>query len=254
VYLVNRKSYSRSDVMFDEYTSWRTIEEKFVIEAFDEIAEGYQHWRSRPWSRIKNLALRVFRRDPILDAGCGNGRHSIFLLENGREVVALDISISMLKKYRNAAKRRLLTSRLNPVQGSVVLMPFRANAFNGILCIAVLHNIPGSLRRLEALREIKRLLKPNAVAILTVWSLLQPRMMLKALKCKLFHSNICRDFGDVLIPWRKRGKTILRFYHLFTSGEIRNIVNKVGFSINLIEVFGREYLVFPRNFLLVLSP
>jgi SAM-dependent methyltransferase len=59
-----------------------------------------------------------------------------------------------------------LTSRLYAdVRGDLTAAPFRADAFDAVLCVHVLEEIPDDRR---ALRELARVLKPGAWAVISV--------------------------------------------------------------------------------------
>ena len=69
---------------------------------------------------------------PLLDAGCGTGRHLVFLKAAGYRVVGLDIGPAMLAVARLNLAAAGLPVRL--VRGDLRALPFQA-AFDGILCL-----------------------------------------------------------------------------------------------------------------------
>ncbi|RLE82519.1 MAG: hypothetical protein DRJ51_01210 [Thermoprotei archaeon] len=227
----------------------KEVIKKHVIKAFDNIAEGYRHWRARPWQEVKDLALKFFRKGIILDLGCGNGRHSYFLLKIGVEVVGLDISMGMLEAYRASVSQEELRL-LSLVQGDGTMIPFREDAFDGSVCIAVLHNIPLRSNRIGFLRELRKVLKKEAVALVTVWSIMQPHLFLKALTHYLLRRKPCFEFGDVLIPWRRKEKIIQRYYHLYTKKELSYDISLAGLKVALLKTLGKTFYIFPRNYLI----
>ncbi len=92
---------------------------------------------------------------PLLDLGCGVGRDSEYFLSLGRNVVAADLSIEML---RITIHRCSGYSNLKVVQADMANLPVRDNTFAGIwLCASLLH-LP--LRVMDfALREAIRVLE-----------------------------------------------------------------------------------------------
>jgi hypothetical protein len=60
-------------------------------------------------------------------------------------------------------------------------------------------------------------LKPGGEAFITVWNRLQPRFCLKP--------------REVLVPFTIAGKSVERYYYLFTCGELEKLVRQAGFEI-----------------------
>ncbi|RDD52981.1 MAG: class I SAM-dependent methyltransferase, partial [Candidatus Korarchaeota archaeon NZ13-K] len=160
-----------------------------VARVYDEIAEGYFHIRSRPWPEVE-----LVESGPVLDLGCGNGRHSRYLMLKGFYVVCADISWEMLR----VASRRFPGER---VQCDAAFLPFRDESFSTVLYIATLHHLRGE-HRLRSLTEVRRVLKNDGIAIISVWALFQPRFFKKFPEMLL---NILRGRspGDVYVPWRR---------------------------------------------------
>lgn len=206
------------------------IEREYVLKAYDEIAEGYLHWRSKPWIKIVNLAKKFLANCKIvLDAGCGNGRHSEFLLKWKITVVGVDISQKMLETY----KRKVgYNSRIHLIQCSILKLPFRSNVFDGIISVSVIHNIPLEERRIKALKELKRVLKRKGITLISVWNISHPKLFLKAVIHKILRNG---EFGDVFLKWRRKGKIVYRFYHLYTPKKFIKNVTVTGFKILLVD-------------------
>jgi len=219
---------------------------KYVLDAFNQIAEGYTHWRSRPWSEVKDIILKYIDGKRILDIGCGNGRHSYFLLERKINVVGVDASINMLKKYLEKVDFNVKVF-LDLVNADGRMLPFRNNIFSGIICIAVLHNIPKRSSRIKFLSECRRVLIYKHFAIITVWTIFQPKLLLKTFIHKLKYRW---EFGDIYIPWRRKGRKIYRFYHLYRGREFKKDLKLAGFNIYLFKKIDSRKLL-KRNYLVI---
>ncbi len=195
-----------------------------VMRVYDAIAEGFDHTRGRPWPEVE-----LVEKGPVLDLGCGNGRHAKYLESQGFYVVCADISWGMLR----VASRKVSVL----VQCDASELPFKNDSFGTVLYLATIHHLPKE-DRLKSLLEIKRVLKPNGRVIVSAWALFQPRFF-RALPKMFLNLFRGREFGDVYVPWRTRGKTFMRFYHLFTRGELEGLVRRAG--LRIVESYGRSF-------------
>jgi len=87
----------------------------------------------------------------VLDAGCGEGRVSRLLLEEGHEVVCLDLSITML---REGVRKAICEAHY--VCADADMPPFRHGAFDTVVVFYLLDAVPNPLTTLLALREVLR--------------------------------------------------------------------------------------------------
>lgn len=54
-------------------------------------------------------------------------------------------------------------------------LPYRDNWFDGVICIAVVHHLSSESRRLKALSEMTRVLRPGGEMLIYVWAMEQER-------------------------------------------------------------------------------
>jgi SAM-dependent methyltransferase len=98
----------------------------------------------------------------ILDAGCGNGRYSRFLLKHAgpeARITAFDLSPKMLAR----ARRRLASDRVTFAVADLTRLPYADAAFDAAVCGWVLEHLPDP--RL-GLRELARVLRPGGRMLL----------------------------------------------------------------------------------------
>jgi ubiquinone/menaquinone biosynthesis C-methylase UbiE len=96
---------------------------------YEPISEIISMGLAGPLRRRAIRQLERYRADWILDSGTGPGASSRMLLEDGFEkIVGLDPS-AILLEYAKAE----LGPRFNPVLGAAENLPFRSNAFSGVL-------------------------------------------------------------------------------------------------------------------------
>ncbi|MGQ9513514.1 MAG: methyltransferase domain-containing protein [Thermoproteota archaeon] len=186
-----------------------------VRAVFDAIANDFDSKRSKPFPSIERICARISLGSIVLDGGTGNGRHIPSILREGGRAVAVDISLKMLRLCKQNLRIKGLHPRVEPVLCDISELPFKEDAFTGILYSAVLHHLPHRLRR-KALRELSRTLRPKGVAIITLWSNRALKVRFDAREVWGFSSK-----GDYFIPWKTSDEEYERYYHLFSAEEAR---------------------------------
>jgi arsenite methyltransferase len=120
------------------------------------------------WARLLNN-LRLRGDEHVLDMGCGRGAVLCIvakLVPNGR-VVGLDLwrSADQTGNSLDAARRNLhsegVSARCILETGDMVAMPFADSSFDLVVSNLAIHNIAPEPRRLRALDEAVRVLKPG---------------------------------------------------------------------------------------------
>lgn len=109
----------------------------------------------------KALAERFVTPAPLLDLGCGAGRHALAFARRGFPVVAVDLSHAMLREVGRKAERESLT--LGLVNANLCdLRCFPERTFGYALSMfSTLGMIRGASPRRRALREAARCLRPG---------------------------------------------------------------------------------------------
>jgi SAM-dependent methyltransferase len=111
---------------------------------------------------IRPGAFDVRGRKRILDAACGNGRYSRFLLKHAdpdAHLTAFDLSPKMLDR----AASRLKSDRVTYAVADLARMPYANHAFDAIVCGWVLEHLPDPR---PGLRELARVLEPGGQLLL----------------------------------------------------------------------------------------
>lgn len=129
------------------------------------------HWAlSLTPSKLAGNFLRIIkkggsRKKKILEIGCGNGRDSLFLAQNGFNVTGIDLSREAIRLARKNSKTSKIRGKVSFKQADAEKLPFPARAFDGVYSIGVLH----STNLGKSLSEIARVLKTGGVALLHFW-------------------------------------------------------------------------------------
>jgi tRNA (uracil-5-)-methyltransferase TRM9 len=200
-------------------------------EVFDQIAESW--YRVRHWPLLRGeldaLAAR-WQSGKLLNVGSAHGAD--FLPFSQRfELWGVDSSRAMLRQgLRYSAKHELYVTL---VLADALSLPFTDNSFDCAISVATYHHVKGREEREKAFEELRRVLKPKGEAFVTVWNRGQPRFWFRS--------------KEQRVPWRLTEKTVYRYYHLFSYGELQKLLLKTGWQI--ITVSAENSYHFPiRNF------
>jgi len=210
---LNREFYSQFSVDFSDTRS----SERFNIEPFR-----------------KYLANDI----RLLDAGCGNGRLAGTLERAGfaLDYVGVDGSaelISFARKksatLRNVRARFRVVDLATPRWSETVR---DAPPFDVIVSLAVLHHIPGFELRANVLREIRALLEPRGIFVMSNWRFLNNARLRKKIVDwrELMIDNRRLEPGDYLLDW-KRGGAGYRYVHLVDENEVKELASASGLQV-----------------------
>jgi len=201
-------------------------------EVFDQIAESW--YRVRHWPLLKEELEEVAARwqsGKLLNVGCAHGP-DFLSFSQGFELWGVDSSPAMLKQaLRYSAKYNLY---VNLIVADALFLPFPNNTFDRAISVATYHHIKGREERGKAFVELKRVLKPQGEAFLTVWNYGQPRFWLKS--------------KEQQVPWRLKEETVYRYYYFFSYGELRKLLTKAGWEIIAMSPEKSYRLPIVRNF------
>lgn len=108
----------------------------------------------------------------VLDIGCGQGRHALWLARQNRRVVAVDPSPVALRTVEQAASEQGL--RITTVRGGFSELPDPAAPYAGVLVIGLVQMLPpDELDRLVAV--IDRWTTSGSLLFLMAWTEADPR-------------------------------------------------------------------------------
>lgn len=212
----------------DPKTVLKYFDAEGVVEHYADAAASLGLWRSE-----EKIFTRVFApQDSILELGCGAGRIAIGLHELGyQNILATDYSRPMVSAARELATR--LEYRIPFRVCDATRLDFEANIFEGaIFGFNGLMQIPRAENRLQALREIFRVLKPGAYLVFTshdrdrsahrdFWVRESQRWALGEQKLEL------DDFGDRSEATHHGA----HFMHVPTQTELEATLAEVGFAL-----------------------
>ncbi len=213
----------------------------------DRVAHNYDHsyddaywqWHDAiTWEHIK-ANLPGDQRAPVLDLGCGTGKWGVKLSRSGFTVTCVDISRAMVD--RAAAKlEESGDERATCVQADLCdLSELPADHF--ALAVAMGDPIGCTKSPPKALKEIRRVLRPDGILVATFDN------KLSALDYYLHKSDpsVMEEFlrrGQT--RWLTRDREEQFPIHTYTPAEVRKLLSKAGFSV--LDMIGKVVLPMRR--------
>lgn len=199
-----------------------------VVADYSEAARELGLWQSE-----EKILTRVFNpENSLLELGCGAGRIAFGLHELGyANILATDYSKAMIQQARHLAK--LLEYSVPFRVADAIDLEFEDNVFDGaIFGFNGLMQIPKKERREQALKEIFRVIRPDAWFVFTThdrelsehqtfWQQEEKRWQTGQ------QSKELNDFGD-RFEMLEAG---VHFMHVPTMSEMEAVLEAVGFRI-----------------------
>lgn len=200
------------------------FEREHVRDVYDAIATHFSSTRYKAWPRVQAFIESLPPHSLVADVGCGNGKYFACAQRCGagaacRYVVGVDASAGLLRLAREGERPAKRTDLLRADGRRTAL---RGGIFDAAISIAVVHHFATHARRLEAVRELLRLLRPGGRVLISVWAKEQPKKRSR------------NDAADVFIRWEmherhdKDRRVYQRYYHLFAKGELERLAVEAG--------------------------
>lgn len=63
----------------------------------------------------------------------------------------------------------------NVIVADCLTLPYRNGVFDAVICIAVIHHLSTEERRVQAIEEMARILRPGGLMLVYVWAMEQTR-------------------------------------------------------------------------------
>lgn len=204
----------------------------------DRIAVPFAASRSAPWDPVVAFLGPLPVGARVLDLAGGGGRHSLVAAGMGHRPVLVDVSGALVRIARDQASAA--GSPLAAVEADAERLPLQTGALDAALFIAGVHCIRGRHRRVRALSELCRVLRPGAPALVTVWSAEQDRFRetvgrrrVAAQKDRLPQGE---EPGDVRVPWsRDVDEPVARFFHVYFATELQEELEEAGLQVDRID-------------------
>lgn len=197
-----------------------------VKSTYTDIAEEFDKTRQFPIKEFDLFKAYIKQNSTIIDIGCGNGRlvSSLKKANISHHYLGIDNNNKLLEKAKKNFPQE------NFIEGDQLKIPLGENIADIIFNIRAFHHIPSKKLRIQALREMQRVLKKNGILIVTVWNLYQKKYWGSLFKAIFRFIVTLGSYApnDTFISWGKKAK---RYYHAFTPMELHNVIKDAGFEI-----------------------
>ncbi|KAJ1981409.1 tRNA methyltransferase, has a role in tRNA modification [Dimargaris verticillata] len=230
-------------------TNFAQEEASHVHQVYDQIAPHFSSTRYKPWPVVESFLDNQLAGSIGADVGCGNGKYigvnaKVFVSGSDRSQGLVGIS------YKRGFEVMVANN---------LALPYRDGWFDFALSIAVIHHLTAFERRVQALAEIARIVRPGGQILVFVWALEQRGK-------RVFDPH----HQDFMVPWvipkntpnppatattapvaatadaaqgeagPAEPQVYHRYYHLFREHELESLVTD-SFLNGMLGVVGRGY-------------
>ena len=193
------------------------IEKKYVYDTYSKIAHSFSNTRSYIWPSVKLFLDNLDVGSIILEVGCGNGKNLDYRKD------CFNIGLDLCTEFCEITSQK----QIDAIIANNTALALRTNSVDVVLSIAVIHHLSTSVGRLNAIKELIRVLKPGGKLLIQVWALEQPE------KSKRRFTD-----GDNFVEFKSKDGTICekRYYYIFNEEKFRNLFSTID-NIKIIELF-----------------
>ena len=170
------------------------------------------------------LKGRFTKEMKILDAGCGEGRNTVYFVRQGFQIFGIDPNEAAIQYCHYQAKSLDSNYDIHRFQvGRLEDIPFHSGAFDALICSAVLHFASDVDNFWQMINEIHRVLKVGGI----------------------FWFRMCTNMGGIEAQSEKldEGK------YLLPDGSERFVLTKEG--LDKLNTLGFEWLEIPKTVLVL---
>ncbi|NXX77652.1 ALKB8 protein, partial [Urocolius indicus] len=155
------------------------LEQEYVHKVYEEIATHFSSTRHSPWPRIVEFLRSLPKGSVVADVGCGNGKY--LGINEDLYMVGCDRSRNLVDICGEKNQEAFVCDALR--------VPLRSGSCDACVSVAVIHHFSTAERRLAAIRELVRLLRPGGTALIYVWAMEQEYKNQKSKYLKEKHNN-----------------------------------------------------------------
>lgn len=178
-----------------------------------------QYWMEHKIQTAFTLG-RFSKGERLLEVGCTAGHYTLTLAREGYHVTGIDISTESIKAAQLLSRNLGLTGAEFMAGDAEDMKDIPNNSFDGVYSFSTLRYVPNPL---QAVREIRRVLKPGGRAVV--------------------------DFPNKYCPWFEFLKFIVGgdrhvHDHTYSPGQVKRMMEQAGFAnveMKLIIFFAKQF-------------
>jgi tRNA (uracil-5-)-methyltransferase TRM9 len=184
------------------------VEREYVLDTYNKISEKWDETRYKVWPAVEKFLSSLEEGSRVVDVGCGNGKN---MTDSRLNFYGCDISSRQIEV---CASKGFDLSKL--AVADMCNLPYEECAFDHLISIATFHHLSTEGRRIEALREMLRVIKGGGRILISVWKFSQ----LDKHGLEKFSNK------DDFVPFNVKGEIYRRYYHLYDVGEFERLLER----------------------------
>eukprot|EP00537_Pseudo-nitzschia_pungens_P005689 CAMPEP_0172375034 /NCGR_PEP_ID=MMETSP1060-20121228/59026_1 /TAXON_ID=37318 /ORGANISM="Pseudo-nitzschia pungens, Strain cf. cingulata" /LENGTH=963 /DNA_ID=CAMNT_0013101961 /DNA_START=93 /DNA_END=2984 /DNA_ORIENTATION=- len=208
-----------------------STERDHVHAVYDAIATQWHHTRGKRgvlWPSATQFVQNLPEGSIVADVGCGDGKYFPAIWEAGSYVIGTDISLPLLESSFDESSgstipdtrevsgyRQSLQKRPAVAVADAMTVPLRSNSCDAAICIAVMHHLSTTDRRIRCIEELSRIVKQSGRIHIQAWAMEQA-------------ADSKRRFAapDVFVPFNAQPKYLDKASEKMKGAESRRDQNK----------------------------
>ena len=233
--------YNRKNKMPFAQKGSQLISGEFEVEIKDNIpyfagSGSYAALFGDQWKEYKKTQLDSYTRHPIsanrlnrclgelannlngklvLEAGCGAGRFTEILLQQGAQLVSSDLSSAVEVNKENFP----LTEKHIVIQSDINDMPYADETFDVVICIGVIQHTPNSE---ETIGNLFKLVKKGGTLIIDHYTFNKSSALRTAILFRLYLKNL--PYSKTIPFTQSLVKRFLPFHKKFKGNKLASVL------------------------------